>query len=112
MLKDCHDISNIKDLMQSYPYKEEHQSNVFTREYVECGTIGRYRELERVFTVYYKSITDDNEKKVAQAMCHCCKELKPQGDEYVTWDLFYECMSRNGIEFDEAAKALKDMLSI
>ena len=106
-MEECVEINTIDDLVVHYDSVDELSSGSYDRDFVSCGVIGRYSELKNKFILYYKSLNGDNETEVAQAMCRCCKELKPQGDELITWDAFFSCMARNGIDFDEVSKIIQ-----
>ena len=44
-------------------------------------------------------------------MCKCCKELKPTGNETVSWNDFYKCM-RSKLNMDKHPKTIKVLDSL
>ena len=69
VMDNCDKITTIDEVTEQYNHQKEHNGGSYDRSFVSCSVVGRYNELKRRFDIYYKSITDDNEKEIAQGMC-------------------------------------------
>jgi len=111
---DCSNIQTIKDISNQVENLNKSKDKKSDKQWVSCGQDNDYSEL---YNKYEKHFEEFDEKIIANLMCVCCKKLKSNGKEKVTWLEFYECMKQNNtsplLPFSEYAKSsiLKDKLN-
>jgi len=89
-MMDCSNVKKITDVTDQIDYHDTHGGGQGDSKWVSCGQDNGYNELKNKFDKHFDGIT--KESWMAELMCKCCKKLKPNGTEKITWSKFYKCI--------------------
>ena len=108
---DCNNVKKITDITDQIEYTDKKAGGKSDSQKVSCGQDNGYNELQNQYDKYFKDVPGIPEELIANIMCKCCKELKPTGNETVSWNDFYKCM-RSKLNMDKHPKTIKVLDSL